>query len=717
MNNSNSSTQSIEAGSWILEQLTLQIPDVEMAAGRRAWHEAKAAWPGQETDFWWRWLSEATQSIGMQTKTIDCTIGEAIQLVRNGSQIVTNQEEETEGVWLSARTTGSRRVELLQTHNVGENKSVSLGHLKRALKRFEKDGRIRCVVIRGDLSSGVDDSPGMKPFSRLLALLKPEWPDIWIVVVFAFVVGLLMLATPIAVETLVNTVAFGRYLQPIVVLALILLTFLTFSAAMRGLQTYVAELVQRRLFARVAGDLAFRLPRATTESTDGVYVPELTNRFFDIVTVQKVAAQLLLDGLGLILNAVIGMAVLAFYHPWLLGLDLMMMAAIAFIIIILGKGAVNSAIKESKHKYYMASWLEDISRCPTIFRTDGGADLALERTDRMVHEYLEARQKHFRILMRQILFALGLQAVASTALLGVGGWLVIDGQLTLGQLVAAELIVTVVVGAFAKLGKHMESFYDLLAAVDKLGVLFDLPTERHDGIMEMTSGGSALLKIDRVGHVKDSDRSRLHEKVSLTVKPGESAAILGCSGSGKSTLLDLVYGLRFPTSGNVTVDGFDPQDVRTDIFRRQVGLVKRSEVFHGTLEENIHLHRAYVTSADVRRVMEQVGLYDPMLRLSAGFDTRLNGDGAPLSGTQRDLLCLARAMAGKPRLLLVDGLLDGLSDGELEAALSALLNAEQPWTLVVATGRQSIASRCQQILKLEAPGDVSSAASNDEVKS
>lgn len=691
----------IVAGSWILEQLTLQIPDVEMAAGRRAWHEAESAWPGDEDSLWWKWLAEAAQSIGLSTKTIDCTIAEANQLIRNGAQIVTYRKGD-EGIWLSARAVGRHRIELLQAETVSETKLVSDGQVNKALREFAGDGRIRCVVIRGDLTTRVSHSTGMKPFTRLKELLKPEISDIWIIVVFAFVVGLLMLATPIAVEALVNTVAFGRFLQPVFVLALILLTFLAFSAAMRALQTYVAELVQRRLFARVAGDLAFRLPRATTEGTDGLYLPELTNRFFDIVTVQKVAAQLLLDGLGLILSAVIGMAVLAFYHPWLLGLDVLMMASIAFIIVVLGKGAVDSAIKESKHKYYMASWLEDISRCPTAFRTAGGADLALERTDRLVHEYLEARQKHFRILMRQILFALGLQAVASTALLGIGGWLVIDGQLTLGQLVAAELIVTVIVGAFAKLGKHMESFYDLLAAVDKLGVLFDLETERHDGIMEMAADGPALLQIDSVEHKKQVDRSRLHNPVSITVKPGQSASILGSSGSGKSTLLDLIYGLRFPTAGHVTIDGFDPQDLRSDVLRDQVALVRKSEIFHGTLEENVHLHRAAVTSADVRHALERVGLYDQVLRLSDGFDTNLNGDGAPLSGTQRDLLCLARAMAGKPRLLLIDGLLDSLSDEELETALQGLLASDCPWTLLIATGRESIAKRCQQVVKVRA---------------
>lgn len=695
------SSVNTKSGSWILEQLTLQLPDVEMAAGRRAWHEAVSAWPGDAERLWWKWLAEAASSIGLQTKTIDCTIKEAVSLVRNGAQIVIWRDDQGTGAWLTARQTTSRRVELLRARKSNSSRTVGWRQVRRALKLFVNDGRIRCVVVRGDLSSSVQETRGLKPVARLQALLKPEWSDIWIVMVFAFVVGLLTLATPIAVEALVNTVAFGRFMQPIVVLALILLTFLSFSAAMRALQTYVVELIQRRLFARVAGDLAFRIPRAQSEATDGIYLPELTNRFFDIVTVQKVAASLLLDGIGLILSAVIGMAVLAFYHPWLLGFDVVMMASIAFIVFILGRGAVGSAIKESKHKFYMAAWLEDIARCPTTFRTSGGTDLALERTDRLVHEYLEARQKHFRILMRQILFALGLQAVSSTALLGIGGWLVVDRQLTLGQLVAAELIVTVIVRAFAKLGKHMESFYDMLAAVDKLGSLFDLPTEKHDGIMEINVEGPAKLDVAAIESRRHADRKRLHAAVSFAADPGRSVAVLGTSGSGKSTLMDLIYGLRIPTTGHVTIDGFDPQDLRSDVLRSSVALVRRAEIFHGTLEENIHLHRANVASADVRHALEHVGLYDQVLRLSDGFDTMLNGDGVPLSGTQVDLLCLARAIAGKPRLLLVDGLLDSLSDEELEFAMNSLLHTDRSWTLVIATGRKSIAGRCEQIVNLQ----------------
>ena len=230
---SNSVASSICAGSWILEQLTLQMPNVEMAAGRRAWHEAESAWPGEERRLWWKWLAEAVQSIGLRTKTVDCTLNEAVELVRNGAQIVMYREDEN-GRWISARKTGRHRVELLQTHTVGEIRSVSHGQIRNALLPFVQDGRIRCVVIRRNMSSDAGLPGTMKPFARLQALLKPEWQDIWIVVVFAFVVGLLTLATPIAVEALVNTVAFGRFIQPVFVLALILLTFLAFSAATRA---------------------------------------------------------------------------------------------------------------------------------------------------------------------------------------------------------------------------------------------------------------------------------------------------------------------------------------------------------------------------------------------------------------------------------------------------------------------------------------------------
>lgn len=711
----------ISGAAAVLEHFTAIDPTHERNASRRVLVEVTQAWPGNTDRLWWKWFVEAASSLRLRAKAVDCSLDEARRLAKDHAQFVcykpgnskpadgeANRRGELDGSgsWLAVLATSRRGHQVLEASQVNgqATKKMSYRKLCSKLKSYASpDGRIRCVVIHPQedaISRHFSKQPsGMKPLVRLLKLLKPEFRDVWTVLVFAFVVALLMLATPVAVEALVNTVAFGRFLQPIVVLAIILLTFLGFQGAIRGLQTFLVEIIQRRLFARIAADLANRLPRTEVDEADGEHVPELVNRFFDVVSVQKVTATLLLDGLGLVLSTVIGMAVLAFYHPWLLGFDVFLLASIAVIILLLGRGAVPSAIFESKHKYYMASWLEDLASCPVAFHGEGGAEFALERADRLIHQYLIARKDHFAIVMRQILFALGLQAVASTVLLGLGGWLVVAGELTLGQLVAAELIVTVIVGSFAKIGKHMESYYDLLASVDKLGTLFDMPTERRDGMLGLDQYQAATFQLHAVsyryaGYSKDAVKS-----ISTEVQPGERVALLGGAGSGKSTLLDLLYGFRSPTAGHLTIDDFDPRDLRPDILRSRVALA-RDEVFHATIEENIHLHREGVRSLDVREVLEQLGILNSILSMRDGCATMLTSHGKPLSETQRKMLAIARAAVGQPGLLLVDGLLDTMGSRELDMALSFLTDKTQPWTLVVATARQDIARRLDYTISI-----------------
>ena len=688
---------------WALERLTEQDPKVERGVLRQISRDVAGVWKGSAEDAWWRWCLEAGASLGLTLKVIDCTPDDVVSLAREGARLVTRLPlDRPDGDWVIVLGSPSEQFTLIQAGDPEERGSYSKHQLRTWLKSMAAGPMIRCVVLDPHQRSSAHDSSKpktQKPLTRLKELLRPEWSDIWLVIVFGFVVGLLMLATPIAVEALVNTVAFGRFLQPVIVLATILFTFLAFSAAIRALQTYVVEIIQQRLFARVAADLAYRLPRTQTEKTEQHYMPELVNRFFDVVTVQKVSAQLLLDGVGLLLTTVIGMAVLAFYHPWLFGFDLLLIVSLAFLIVVLGRGAIPSAIKESKMKYSMAGWLEDVARCPLTFRSDGGVDFAMERADHLIKDYLSARQKHFRVLMRQVLFALGLQAVASTVLLGLGGWLVISGELTLGQLVAAELIVTVIVGGFAKLGKHMEGFYDLLASVDKLGVLFDLPRERQDGLLVLRGDAPADVHVHSVGYARPEGPPVLSD-LSFHIPPGGSLALVGPAGSGKSTTLDLLYALRSPTSGHVTINGADPGDVRPDLLRGQVALLRGLEVFHGTIAENVHLHRPEVSFQEVRDALRDVGLWDAVRSLEEGGETQLTSGGAPLSENQCRLLMLARAIAGRPRLLLIDGLLDFLADEELDPLLEILTGPDAPWTLLVATGRDDVAQRCDEMYRL-----------------
>lgn len=544
-----------------------------------------------------------------------------------------------------------------------------------------------------------DASHHQSPLRRLAKLLQPELSDIGVVALFSLVVGVLSLATPITVEAIVNTVAFGRYLQPLFVLAILLFTFLSFAAILRGLQAYVAEVMQRRIFVRVVAQLADRLPRVKGSAFAEQNGAELLNRFFEVITVQKSAAVLVLDGIAIVLIGVIGMIVLGFYHPYLLGFDIVLVGTVVFAIFVLGRGAVQTAIEESYKKYAVASWLEQLALYPTTFKLGGGLHNALQTADDLTVQYLQARQAHFSVLFRQIAFTLAAQAFAAAGMLSIGGFLVINGQLTLGQLVAAELIVAVVVGSFAKPGKHMESYYDLLAACDKVGYLFELPVEEEQGLTPPHTNSGAQLRFHQVLWSLPTEHAA-GRGLSVEVQPGERIVITGPSASGKSSLLDTLYGLRATASGYIEYDGIDLRSVSPARLREQVVLLREPEILTGTIANNIQLGRADVAYTDVRRALEAVGLWNEIMQLPQGLETVVPHGGGTVSGSPRIRLMLARALAGRPRLLLIDSLLDQLSEQHLQRALEAMAASEQPCTVLLVSNRERLTELCERRLSL-----------------
>jgi putative ABC transport system ATP-binding protein len=678
----------------------------------RGWGEAERAIPGHDAAACARRLVEVGESMDLRVQVLECSWREALTFVRQGMPVATGIEQPDGSLrWLLIGEVRRRRARLIEFGAGAPDRWVSLRSLPQDLGAGASGDRRLWVVGQPALSCqtaagpahGHSNAHAVSPLSRLWSLMLPERKDLWVIVVFSIVDGVLLLATPIAVEALVNTVAFGRYLQPIIVLAILLFTFLAFAAALRGLLSYVVEILQRRFFVRLVADLAYRLPRVRSTAFDDAHAPELVNRFFEIATVQKVASSLLLDAVSIILQTFVGMAVLAFYHPFLLGFDLVLLLLIAGITFGLGRGAVKTAVSESRAKYAVGAWLEELVRHPTAFKLHSGHQFALDRSDRLTVDYLDARRTHYRIVLRQLLFALGLQALAATALLGLGGWLVIQGQLTLGQLVAAELIVTVIVGSFAKMGKHLESFYDLLASIDKLGHLFDLPTERHDKQFHLQAGTPAAVAVRQVScgyGGQDQHGSVALHNVSCEISPGECVALTGPSGSGKSTLIDVLSGVRQPASGHVELDGIDLRELRADSLHEHLAVSRAIEIFHGTIDANVHLNRPHISAQDVREALAAVGLVDEILKLPDGLNTMLQTNGAPLSTTQALRLMLARAIVGRPRLLMIDGTLDALPDETLQALLANLVGQGRRWTVLIATGRQLVMDGCDRVVTL-----------------
>ncbi|MBL8681548.1 MAG: ABC transporter ATP-binding protein [Myxococcales bacterium] len=533
---------------------------------------------------------------------------------------------------------------------------------------------------------------------RLGALLYLEREDVWAVALYAVAIGTLSLAMPVAVQTLVNNVAFGTLLQPLVVLTALVFLGLSFVGLLKVMQSRLVELIQQRVFARLALDLAERLPRAKESQFDGSLGPSVVNKFFDVLTVQKAGASLLLDGLSIVLQAIVGMVLLAFYHPVLLAFDAMLLVSVGIIVFGLGRGAVRSSIEESYAKHAVASFLQDLARNRSTFRTDAGAALALDRVDALVGDYLHARKDHFRVLVRQVIGSVALQAFASATLLGVGGWLVINRQLTLGQLVASELVVTTVVAGLAKFGKHLESYYDLLAAADKIGYLQDLEAERSEGGSPPDGLGPAVLEL-RDLHLSVASKP-VFRGATARAQPGERIALVGAHGAGKSVLAEMIYALRDPDSGSVLVDGVDVREVAPSAWRSRVSLVRGVEVFEGTIEDNIRVGRDELSAEDVRQALAQVGLLEVVRSFPHGLATTLDGEGDPMTQGQLRRLMLARAIVGGPSLVVVDEMLDGFDEGPRADAVQALFSRTAPWTLLVITHRADLMWRCDHVWRV-----------------
>jgi putative ABC transport system ATP-binding protein len=564
------------------------------------------------------------------------------------------------------------------------------------------------------LAAIASEGPALSPVTRLRRLAGLERGDIGVVVVYAVAIGLVSLAVPVAAQSLVNTVAFTALLQPIVVLSALVLVGLLAAGVLRALQYQVVETLQQRLFVRTTHEAITRLTQADVRAFTERSAPELMNRFFDVALVQKAASTLLLDGLSVVLQGAVSLVLLAFYHPALLAFDVVLVAFIAFILFGLGREGIASAVKESKAKYATVAWLEEVATAFRAFKSEESAAFAFARGDDLARGYVEARQKHFKVLLRQTLSSYLLQALATAALLGLGGWLVVKGQLSLGQLVAAELIVTGVLASVSKFGKYLESFYDLAASIDKVGSITDVEPERQGGVSRADRSGPAHLRLEHVAFTYDGTTHALRD-VSFDVAPGTQVAVLGSDASGKSTLVDVLYGLRSPTTGLVELDGVDTRTLALSDLRRDVALVGEPEIFDGTLLDNVRFGRTEIDASAIAEALQAVTLSEEVAQLPDGALTEVGHNGSRLTSSQAARLMIARALVTAPRLLIIDEALDGLGTDTARKVLAGLAKARHETSVLVFTSREEIAGAVGAALRLDRGVLAGRIAAGDEV--
>lgn len=595
----------------------------------------------------------------------------------------------------------------------GEAASVEADHQAKQLAlRYGALSHRRELVKHGAHGHAEGGHHSMPPFRRFLKILRPERRDILLLLVFAMFSGVLYLALPFAVDTVVTNLAFGAqaqpYVQALLIIAQILTACLILQAMIIGFQHYVAELIQRRIFVRIAGDLAHRLPRVRASALDDVHGPELVNRFLDVVTVQKNTAFFLLEGINTVSASVIGMVLLALYHPLLMAFVALLVILIVGVTWLSGRQALRTAIQESRSKYDLVGWFEEIAAFPFTFKGPGGCELAYQRANLLATQFVDARTRHFNVVFRQISGLLLLSVIASVALLLLGTWLVLSQQITLGQLVASELIMSGIAVSLIKLGKKLESWYDTLAATDKLGHLFDLETESQTGEAQPTDRHATGMSVEACDMSFSYDGGpTLFENLSFAFPAGDRVALYGTQGSGVSSFLDLLFVLRPPTTGHLSFDGIDSRSYHPESLRESVQILRRDEFIDGTIIENLRLGSVGISLEEIRSALERVGLLDTCLRHPDGLNQRLRVGGAPLSTSQRTSLLVARALVQRPRLLLIDELFDGLDDITFSRLSRLVLSKEEPWTVVVATRMKEVLAICDRTLPLSPPRPVS----------
>jgi len=538
----------------------------------------------------------------------------------------------------------------------------------------------------------------------LLDWISKEQEDLKILFLYGVAIGITLLIVPISVQSLVNTIAFGSILQPIFVLAFVVLGFLGLSGALRLSQLIVIERIQVRIFVRTALQTAIRLTDISFDELQRSRIGSLVNRFLEISSVQKAFAFLCLEAISLALQLITSLILLSIYHPIFLLFSILLIISIHFVVKMSLKSGLKSAKVESDAKYKLTDFLEELGENHLAYRSNRLFERVGARANALTQAYTDARVRHFATLKLLHASSFAIQAVFSALLLGLGGWLVVRNQLSLGQLIAGEIHISSLLFSLTKLGKLMENLFDLAASTSKIERLLSLQLERQDGLRFRFESGEqatnpAALTFQNV-HFVQGTRFQLND-ISLKIEPGESIAFSGGVGTGKSTLIELIYGLRNPLHGEIRIDGHPIRELDLSDLRSQIALVQGIQLIDGSVLENIQLDQETFNLAEIRALLVEFGLDQSISGLSDGLNTHLESTRPPFSKGQLQKLMIIRAIVQKPRLLLLDEALDAFDQETRTQVLDAILRRKNQFTLMMTTHSEELARRCDRTFILE----------------
>ena len=541
------------------------------------------------------------------------------------------------------------------------------------------------------------------PLDRTLALFARERREILTVFFYATLSGGLSLILPLAVGGIVQIVQGRLYLQPVIVL----ISFVVFGTIVAGVLQIgilkVVERIQQRVFARMALEFAFRIPRLRYATSLESNLPEQMNRLFEAIAIQKGVQKLLLDVPTALLTIVFSLLLLTLYSPWFSVFAIAVSAALWFVIRWSGPEGLATSIVESKYKYKAVHWLGEIARAFHAFKYAGDSTLPVERMDDVVTGYLKYRRKHFAVLVKQTIALIGFKTFITAAVLIIGATLVQTNRLLLGQFVAAEVVIVTVLAGIEKLITSLATVYDVLTSVDKSGHVADLPLEARGGLAPVHAPGVGVAIVTKdLRYRYPSARSASVNGITVQIEPGERVAIMGSDGSGQSTLLKLLGGLIDDYDGTIRFDGVTLRDLDRPALRSRIGqMLSWSDLFDGTVEENVSVGRRHITPLDIREALDDLALTDEIQQLPQGIQTELTNGGRTLSTHLARKLLVAQSMVGRPRLIVLDDFFQNLDAASRTLIIKLLTDRSRPWTVIAISHDPQLLAAFDRVLLVD----------------
>jgi ABC-type bacteriocin/lantibiotic exporter with double-glycine peptidase domain len=549
------------------------------------------------------------------------------------------------------------------------------------------------------MGQAIESSLTGHPLRRFFSLLEIDRKAIMYIYLYAIFNGLINLTLPLGIQAIIGLTLADELSTSWIILIFVVTTGTAIAGLMQIMQISITEMIQQKVFTRAAFEFAYRLPRIRMESLHKYYPPELVNRFFDVMNVQKGLPKILIDLSTALLQIIFGLILLSFYNSAFVFFGMALLVILFLIFRFTGPTGLKTSLEESNYKYEVAYWLEEIGRTLSTFKLAGKTNIALDNTNRLTKKYLKARKAHFRVLLFQFGNIVAFKTIVTAGLLILGSFLLIERQINLGQFVASEIIILLIIASVEKLILNMETIYDVLTGLEKIGKVTDMPLEKTSGLEYMGQDKPTGMSVElrNVNFTFPGEEMPVLRDINLNIREKEKICIAGESGSGKTLLLSIVSGIYERFQGSLLYNDLPFNNYDIVSLRGYIGdIVSQKTLFRGTILENISMGRDRVSLSDVQWALENVGLTNYINNMHEGLNTVLSPEGRQLPRSVVRRLIMAKAIVKRPHLIVMDDIAPTNRQG-IREDIFQFLCAEQSWTLVGATNDPAFASRCDRV--------------------